>query len=103
MKLLFLILLMPLLFLLVSGTSQSIITSPPIKITRAVVKSTDNNPPPIEHPILIRIEHQGFPFDIDGRFPFVVMIDNTVYRADPDAVREFLSKGIYVNPSQLTK
>lgn len=103
MRLLFLILLTPLIFLLVGGTTQSTITTTPIEITRAVVKSTDSNPPPIERPILIRIEHQGFPFDVNGQFPFVVMIDNTVYRANPDAVREFLSKGIYINSSQMNK
>ena len=57
------------------------------------------NPPPIvyepvEHPVVIQIKHQGFPFDVDGNFPYVVMIDNQVYRYHKSDVAAFLRKAV---------
>jgi hypothetical protein len=50
--------------------------------------------PPVEHPVVIQVNHQGFPFDLNGEFPYVVMIDNQVYRYDRRAVIEFLEKAV---------
>jgi hypothetical protein len=49
---------------------------------------------PVEHPVVIQIEHQGFPFDVNGNFPYVVMIDNQVYRYNKSDVSDFLSKAV---------
>lgn len=50
--------------------------------------------PPVEHPVVIQVDHQGFPFDLNGNFPYVVMIDNQVYRYNREAVIEFLEKAV---------
>lgn len=106
MKTILLILLVPACLILLSGTTTqdpAPETPRPLELTHAVVERTEVKLPSMEGPVLLRIQHQGFPFDVDGRFPFVVMIDNEVYRCDPDKVREFLSTAIYVNATDKTK
>jgi len=55
--------------------------------------------PPVKHPVVIQISHQGFPFDLNGNFPYVVIIDNQVYRYDRREVTNFLEKA--VNPHEV--
>ena len=45
-----------------------------------------------KEPVVIQIECQQFPFDLDGNFPYVVLIDNVVHQYDKEIVKEFLSK-----------
>ena len=50
--------------------------------------------PPIKHPVVIQISNQGFPFDLNGNFPYVVIIDNQVYRYNKQDVSTFLEKAV---------
>lgn len=50
-----------------------------------------------EHPVIIQVETQGFPFDVAGNFPYIVMVDNVVYTFNKKDVAEFLEKGSYNN------
>ena len=55
-----------------------------------------NPVPPGQHtnlPIIVQVEHQDFPFDVDGNFPYIVMVDNVVWQFNKDDVKEFVSKG----------
>ena len=46
-----------------------------------------------DQPVVIQIEHQEFPFDVDGNFPYIVMVDNVVWQFNKNDVKEFVSKG----------
>jgi len=71
-----------------------------LNITRAVVKVPRDDLPKPEHPVVIQIDHQGFPFDLNGNYPYVVMIDNKVYRYNKEEVTRFLEKAIH--PAETT-
>jgi len=43
-------------------------------------------------PVAIQVENQGFPFDVDGNFPYVVMVDNVVWTFKKEDVKDFLLK-----------
>jgi len=77
--------------LLLTGFSSSIYNNSSLNITSAAVNRLITEPPP-EEPVVIQIQHQGFPFDVAGSFPYVVTIDNVVYRYDKKVVSEFLRK-----------
>ena len=61
---------------------------------KIVIQTPITKPPPTD-PVVIQIEHQGFPFDLDGTFPYVVTIDNTVYRYDKKIVAAFLQHAVW--------
>ena len=65
----------------------------PIDISTPVVE-TD----PV--PVMIQVNSQLEPFDINGMFPYVVLIDNIAYRFERDDVKEFLLKGKRYAPSE---
>lgn len=46
-----------------------------------------------QYPILLQVKHNDFPFDVNGKFPFVVMVDNVVWTYDRETVVQFLEKG----------
>lgn len=96
--LLTLVFIVPLAFLLLGSATNVIEKSKPLEITGAVVKVPRDNLPAVEHPVVIQIEHQGFPFDLNGNFPYVVMIDNKVYRCNKSDVKLFLEKVVTDTP-----
>ena len=61
-----------------------------VKVPKKPLAAYNNNAP-----IVIQVEHQGFPFDLNGNFPYVVMVDNVVTTFKPEDVEAFLEKGIY--------
>ena len=63
--------------------------------TDKIVITTPVTEPPPTDPVVIQIEHQGFPFDVDGNFQYVVTIDNTVYRYDKKIVSDFLQHAVW--------
>ena len=83
------------MFLLLGTTTQPYenpVTAPVAAIELPVEPKPEL--PPVEHPVVIQVNHQGFPFDLNGNFPYVVMIDNQVYRYNREAVVEFLEKAV---------
>ena len=78
-SLLLIALLCPALFLLFGYNSEEVTAEPP-----PVVQYTE--------PVVIQIEHQFHPFDVNGNFPYVVMVDNVVHTFKKEDVREFLNK-----------
>ena len=78
-NLLFIALLCPALFLLFGYNSEKVIAEPPSKVQSI-------------EPVVIQIEHQFHPFDVNGNFPYVVMVDNVVHTFKKEDVREFLNK-----------
>ena len=92
----------PLAYLLFGGAAVQSTTSDveQLNITHAIVKTPTDNLPEPEHPVVIQIDHQGFPFDLNGNFPYVVMIDNKVYRYHKEEVTRFLEKAIH--PTETT-
>ena len=82
----------PLAFLLLGSSHNAPKREGNLNITKALVKVPRDNLPEVEHPVVIQIEHQGFPFDLNGNFPYVVMIDNKVYRCNKSDVKLFLEK-----------
>ena len=63
--------------------------------TDKIVIQTPITEPPPSDPVVIQIQHQGFPFDLNGAFPYVVTIDNTVYRYDKKIVAAFLQHAVW--------
>lgn len=88
----------PLAFLLLGSATNVIEEQTPLRITKAVVKTPRDNLPPVKQPVVIQIEHQGFPFDLNGNFPYVVLIDNKLYRCDKNDVKLFLESVIGSEP-----
>ena len=84
--LLLLVFILPLTFLVFGYTLTD---APTIIEPEIIVPEVVEDAPPV----VIQIEHQEFPFDVDGNFPFVVMVDNVVWQFDKNDVREFISKG----------
>ena len=97
MKNLLIVSLFTLSVLILAGTIETPST-PSTSSSRAVIELPVPKPapdlPPVEHPVVIQVNHQGFPFDLNGNFPYVVMIDNQVYRYNREAVIEFLEKAV---------
>lgn len=88
----------PLAFLLLGSSHNAPEKESNLNITKAVVEIPRDDLPEVKHPVVIQIEHQGFPFDISGNFPYVVMVDNRVYRCNKDDVRLFLEKIVTDKP-----
>jgi len=88
----------PLTFLLLGSSTNFTENSEPLVIDRVMIKTPRHNLPELNQPVVIQIEHQGFPFDINGNFPYVVLIDNQLYRCDKESVREFLERVIVCEP-----
>ena len=65
-----------------------------ISVPHHTHKPIPGNPPPRES-VVVQIDHQGFPFDLDGNFPYVVMVDNVVWTFNKEDVYEFLLKAKY--------
>ena len=91
--LILLVFILPLTFLVFGYT----LTEPPKIVESGII---DFSPPmpvvvraPTEQPTLIQIDHQEFPFDVDGNFPYIVMVDNVVWQFKKEDVKEFVSKG----------
>ena len=84
--------------LMVSHSDSSNVKSEDLKISEVVIevpeKSQELAGPPIKHPVVIQISHQGFPFDLNGNFPYVVIIDIQVYRYNREEVTNFLEKAV---------
>ena len=84
---------------LIVGQSGTTVGDPAgIEVSEVVIDLPENEKvlagPPIKHPVVIQISHQGFPFDLNGNFPYVVIIDNQVYRYNRDEVTNFLEKAV---------
>ena len=46
---------------------------------------------PVE-PVIVQVEDQTFPFDVNGNFPYVVMVNNVVWTFKKEDVHQFLLK-----------
>lgn len=90
--------LIPVAFLLLGSSHNIPEKENNLNITKAVVKIPRDDLPVVKHPVVIQIEHQGFPFDISGNFPYVVLVDNRVYRCDRKDVKLFLEKIVTDKP-----
>ena len=64
------------------------------------VKQFNREPEPVPEPVVIQIKHQGFPFDLNGNFPYVVMIDNVVHTYRKEDVLEFINKSVPIGPGE---
>jgi hypothetical protein len=89
MKLITVVMVCIIMVFMLTGISNSSYNNSHLNITKASVNKLITQPPPTE-PVVIQIQHQGFPFDVAGNFPYVVTIDNVVYRYDKKVVSEFL-------------
>ena len=68
------------------------ISSPVVKtVPQHIHKPLPTNPPQ-QDIVVVQVEHQEFPFDIAGNFPYVVMVDNVVWTFKKEDVYEFLLK-----------
>jgi hypothetical protein len=75
----YLVFLLPLTFLMFGSQTSSLPEKPA-------------SPSP-EEVLVLQINNQEFPFDINGKFPYVVMINNRVTKFDKRDVEAFLKKG----------
>lgn len=48
-------------------------------------------------PVVIQIKEIDHPFDVDGRFPYVVLINGVVYKFTSTDVESFISKRVIDN------
>lgn len=69
----------PAVFLLFGYDSQQAI-APPIFLNETI------------DTVAIQVDNQDFPFDVDGNFPYVVMVDNVVWTFKKEDVKDFLLK-----------
>ena len=54
-------------------------------------------PPSVsEDPVVVQIKNLEHPFDVGGRFPYVILIDNVVYKFDSSDVEQFISKRVTI-------
>ena len=86
-NLLLIALLCPAVFLLFGYNSEKVTAEQPSK-----VQSID--------PVVVQIEHQFHPFDVNDNFPYVIMVDNVVHTFKKEDVREFLNKGSHAKRGQ---
>ena len=85
-------------FLAYGDTSPPVVesnSSEELQLPEKITIITPTSQPPPDQPVMIQIEHQGFPFDVNGNFPYIVTIDNTVYRYDKKIVAEFLQHAVW--------
>jgi len=75
----YLVFLLPLTFLMFGSQTSSVPATP--------------SAPQLEEVLVLQINSQEFPFDVNGNFPYVVMINNTVTKFDKSDVADFLRKG----------
>jgi hypothetical protein len=45
-----------------------------------------------KEPVIVQVKEQGFPFDVNGNFPYVVMVNNVVWTFKKEDVHDFLQK-----------
>lgn len=86
----------PALFLMLGNSSGNRVETASVKPVTQVLN--DQPPKPIflegkDDPVLLQIETQAFPFDINGNFPFVVLVDNVVWTYRKEDVRAFIKRG----------
>mgnify|MGYP003677114425 FL=1 len=86
----------PALFLMLGNSSGNRVETAEMKPVLQILN--DQPPKPIfldgkDDPVLLQIETQDFPFDINGNFPFVVLVDNVIWTYKKEDVREFIKQG----------